>query len=147
MNKKRQYLPSMTELIDRLSIDAIKMVLQKDQKNVQLEIHKLLHDIDLLIEEKDLILSSRTMYSFIILGQINLHIWKAKSQLEGATGKQYDTSLKFAHQLNGLRNRVKNFLLVLLQDTEEKTQWTNDSVDGLNDWIGDLLGYETKNTR
>ena len=147
MNKKRQYLPSTTELIDRMSIDTIKMVLQKDQKNVQLEIHKLLHDIDLLIKEKKLVLSSRMLCASIILSQINLHIWKAKNQLEGATGKQYDDLLKYAHQLNGLRNRVKNFLLVLLQDTEEKTQWTNDSVDGLNDWIGDLLGYETKNTR
>jgi len=147
MNEERQYFPSMTELVDRMSIDSIKMVLQQNQETTRLEIHKLLHDFDLLSKEKNLILSSRLICAVIIISQINLHIWKAKDQLKGAIGEHYDISLKYAHQLNGLRNRIKNFLLISLQDTEKNTQWTNDSIDGLDDWIGDLLGYETDNTR
>lgn len=142
MDKERQYLPTMAELIDRMSIDTIKMILQQDKEPIQLEIHKLLHDIDLLLEERSLVVSSRLLCAVVILGQINLHIWEAKKQLEGATPEQYDISLKYAHQLNGLRNRVKNFLLTFLQDVE-KLQWSNDSPDGLEDWIGGLLDYET----
>jgi len=145
--EKRQYLPSMAELIDRTTVDTIKMAVVTNQECTKKELDMLLNDIDLLIKERDVQLSSRLICSIIILAQMNLHIWKAKDRLDNATPEEYADELKYSHQLNGFRNRVKNFLLALLQDTERGAQWSNDSTDGLDDWIGGLLNYENETTR
>jgi len=146
-NKERQYLPSMAELLDRMTVNTIKMAKLPNQKLVKSEIHMLLSDLELLIEERNVTLTSNLLCSVIILAQINLHIWNAKKQLEEAVPEQYADVLKYSHQLNGFRNRIKNYLLEMLQDTERGAQWSNDSVDGLEDWIGGLLGYEAEKTR
>jgi len=146
-NKKRQIMPSMAELIDRTTVDTIKMIKELNRELVSSEIQMLLHDLDILIEERNIKLSARLLCAMVVLSQINFHIWETKDRLEEATSEQYADRLRYAHQLNGFRNRIKNFLLELLQDMERGAQWSNDKTDGLEDWIGGLLGYENKETR
>ena len=46
----------------------------------------------------------------------------------------YDKKLKLAHQLNGIRNQLKNYLLDLSSDMNEASKRSNFGTDGLKDW-------------
>ena len=53
MKKERKYLPTLSELIDRLSISQLKEVFITDHKGeYALEIEYILNDIDLILQEK-----------------------------------------------------------------------------------------------
>ena len=53
MTEKRKYLPTLSELIDRLSIAQLKEVFITEHKNEYAqEISDILHDIDLTLKEK-----------------------------------------------------------------------------------------------
>ena len=110
-SKERKFLPAFAELIDRLTVDQIKEVLLPEIKIAAAdEMEKLCHDIDLLIEERELKLSSRIIRIIIALSQLNLHIWRLKDHMQ-EDRMHYDEQLKKAHQLNGIRNQLKNILL------------------------------------
>lgn len=133
-NKKRKFLLPLTELIDRLTIDQIKEVLIPEHKeNFAKEMELLCHDIDLIIEEKGLKLSSRHIRIIIAISQMNLHIWLNKDQMQKDPEKYMDL-LKFSHQLNGIRNQMKNLLLEETGDREKSAERTNFNVDGLEGW-------------
>lgn len=138
-NKERKFVLPITELIDRLTIDQIKEVLIKnDEQNeysqdISDEIKKLEHDIDLIINERDLKLSSRMIRIIIIISQMNLHIWYNKDKMQNCSKENYNEFLKLAHQLNGIRNQMKNFLLEETGDKEKSSIKTNFNTDGL-DW-------------
>jgi hypothetical protein len=131
---ERQFLPAFTELIDRLTVDQIKEVLLPDlQPEMAEEMKILCHDIDLIIEERELKLNSRFIRIIIAIAQLNLHIWKLKDEMQIFPDK-YDKLLKLAHQLNGLRNQLKNSLLEEAGDKDKSSQRTNFNIDGLEGW-------------
>lgn len=133
-NKERQYMPPLAELIDSLTINQIKEVMFPDQKDgYAQEMDKITHDIDLLIEERGLTLSSRLIRIIIAIAQMNLHIWHNKDQM-AADSENYMDLLKLAHQLNGVRNRMKNILLEEVGDKEKSARKTNYNTDGLEGW-------------
>jgi hypothetical protein len=133
-NNERKFLPAFAELIDRLTVDQIKEVLLPNiKKSVVLEMEDLCHDIDLLIKERELQLSSRFIRIIIALSQLNLHIWNLKDRMQNDSHK-YDELLKLAHQLNGIRNQLKNLLLEESEDREKSAQRTNFNTDGLAGW-------------
>ena len=136
INKKdsRLYLPTLADLIDQLAIDQIKEVLKPENKNSYArEIKKIGHDIDILIEEKQLKLSARLIRIIITLAQLNLHIWHHKDKMQHDQ-KHYSDLLKFAHQLNGLRNQMKNLILEETGYKEPSVRKTNFNTDGLDGW-------------
>ena len=76
----RKYLPTLSELIDRLSIVQLKEVFIPEHKNEYAqEISDILHDIDLTLQEKDVILNSHSIRAIVVLSQMNLHIWHNES--------------------------------------------------------------------
>ena len=132
--KERQYLLPLAELIDRLTIDQIKEVLIPEQKeSCAQEMEKLAHDIDLIVEEKELKLTARLIRIIIAISQMNLHIWYYKDQMQ-RDPESYTNFLKLAHQLNGVKNQMKNLLLEEIGDREKSFQKTNYSTDGLQGW-------------
>jgi len=132
--KERRYLLPLAELIDRLTIGQIKEVLIPENKeSYAQEMKKLAHDIDLIIEERDLKLSARLIRIIIILSQMNLHIWHNKDKMQ-KDPERYSELLKFAHQLNGIRNQMKNLLLEETRDKEKSAIRTNFNIDGLEGW-------------
>ena len=136
MNKKnnRLYLPTLADLIDQLAIDQIKEVLRPENKDSYArEMKKIGHDVDILIEEKQLKLSARLIRIIITLAQLNLHIWHHKDKMQHDQ-KHYSELLKFAHQLNGLRNQMKNLILEETGCKEPSTKKTNFNTDGLDGW-------------
>jgi hypothetical protein len=103
----RKYLPTLSELIDRLSIAQLKEVFIPEHKNEYAEeISDILHDIDLTLGEKDVIIDSKTIRSIIVLSQMNLHIWHNESNYR--KGIKDGNDLELTHGLNGIRNTAKN---------------------------------------
>jgi len=105
----RKYLPTLSELIDRLSIVQLKEVFIPEHKNEYAkEISDILHDIDLTINEKDVIIDSKTIRAIVVLSQMNLHIWHNESNYR--KGIKDGNNLELTHGLNGIRNTAKNII-------------------------------------
>ena len=103
----RKYLPTLSELIDRLSIAQLKEVFIPEHKSEYAkEISDILHDIDLTIKEKHVILNSETIRAIVVLSQMNLHIWHNESNYR--KGIKDGNDLELTHGLNGIRNTAKN---------------------------------------
>tara|TARA_B100002019_G_C20756839_1_gene351114 strand:+ start:79 stop:489 length:411 start_codon:yes stop_codon:yes gene_type:complete len=104
---ERKYLPTLSELIDRLSIVQLKEVFIPEHKEEYAkEISDILHDIDLTLSEKDAIIDSKTIRSIVVLSQMNLHIWHNESNYR--KGIKDGNNLELTHGLNGIRNTAKN---------------------------------------
>jgi len=103
----RKYLPTLSELIDRLSIAQLKEVFILDHKEEYAkEISDILHDINLTIKEDNVILNSETIRAIVVLSQMNLHIWHNESNYR--KGIKDNNNLELTHGLNGIRNTAKN---------------------------------------
>tara|TARA_R110000824_G_scaffold336702_1_gene523224 strand:- start:425 stop:853 length:429 start_codon:yes stop_codon:yes gene_type:complete len=104
---ERKYLPTLAELVDRLSIVQLKEVFITDHKEEYAkEIANILHDIDLTLEEKSVILDSSTLRAIVVLAQMNLHIWHNESNYR--KGIREGNNLELTHGINGIRNTAKN---------------------------------------
>ena len=107
MNEKRKYLPTLSELIDRLSIAQLKEVFISEHKNEYAkEIKDIIHDINLTINESDAILDADVIRAIVVLSQMNLHIWHNESNYR--KGISEGNNLELTHGLNGIRNTAKN---------------------------------------
>jgi hypothetical protein len=130
----RAFLPAFADLIDRLSVDQIKeFLLPHCKEAVAAEMVNISHDIDNLINLREIRLTSRLVRMLIALAQINLHIWMLKEKMKEFP-ERYNEYLKLAHQLNGTRNQLKNLLLDELKDSELSAKRTNFDTDGLDGW-------------
>jgi hypothetical protein len=103
----RKYLPTLSELIDRLSIVQLKEVfIPEHKKEYAKEIKDIIHDLDLELSEKSVTLSGDDIRSIIVLAQMNLHIWHNESNYR--KGIKDGNNLELTHGLNGIRNTAKN---------------------------------------
>lgn len=134
-NNSRLFLPTIADLVDALSIDQIKEIkFEKNKHSFALQMEKICHDIDLIIKDKKQIkLSSKLIRIIIVIAQMNLFIWHTKDQMRDKPD-QYDKLLKLAHQLNGIRNRMKNMLLEEVGDKNLSLKRTNVETDDLKGW-------------
>ena len=134
--KKRYYVPTFDELIDRLSIDHIKKVFSsKKDEALDKEMVNLKKDIDLLLNDYKVEITSDLISKIVLLSQINLHIWELKEKMDNQPDS-YDKHLKKAHQLNGLKNQIKNKLMNHTENSEKKnrTLHTNTDTDSMEAW-------------
>lgn len=134
---QRRFLPPFAELIDRLAVDQIKELTFRDGKeDIRDEMKRVEHDIDMIIAEKEFKLDARLIRVIIALAQLNLHIWNNKDAMEGLVNDQerYLPLLKLSHQLNGIRNQLKNHLLVIGGDKDAASLRANFKTDGLDGW-------------
>ena len=132
---ERKYLPTLSELIDRLSICQLKEVFITEHKEEYAqEMKDITHDIDLILKEYEIHVSngpgelvdescstqivsslpkttkstvkmSELIRSIIVLSQMNLHIWQNESK---ARRGDPEGNLRLTHGLNGIRNTAKN---------------------------------------
>jgi len=104
---ERKYLPTLSELIDRLSIAQLKEVFIPEHKEEYAEeIAAILHDINLILTSKDAILNAEVLRAVVVLSQMNLHIWHNESNYR--KGIKDGNDLELTHGLNGIRNTAKN---------------------------------------
>ena len=105
---KRKYLPTLAELVDRLSIIQLKEVFITEHKEEYAEeIKDIVHDIDLILQDENVKLSGKDIRAIVVLSQMNLHIWHNESNYRAGTG---DGNLGLTHGLNGIRNTAKNMI-------------------------------------
>ena len=103
----RKYLPTLSELIDRLSIAQLKEVfIPKHKKEYAQEIADIVHDIQENLNENDTKITSETIRAIVVLSQMNLHIWHNESNYR--KGIKEGNNLELTHGLNGIRYSAKN---------------------------------------
>ena len=105
--ENRKYLPTLAELVDRLSIIQLKEVFMPEHKEEYAqEIKDIVHDIDLIISNHNIAFSGEDIRAIVVLSQMNLHIWHNES--EARKGINAGENLLLTHGLNGIRNTAKN---------------------------------------
>ena len=110
--EQRKYLPTLGELIDRLSIHQLKEVFIPEHKEEYAkEISDMVHDINLIIEEHKDEITGEVIRAIIVLSQMNAHIWYNESQVRKGEG---DGDLYLTHGLNGIRNTAINNIMKII---------------------------------
>jgi len=103
---ERKYLPTLSELVDRLSIVQLKEVFIPEHKaEYAQEINDIVHDIQLVLDKCDHI-DAETIRAIVVLSQMNLHIWHNESNYR--KGIKDGNNLELTHGINGIRNTAKN---------------------------------------
>lgn len=104
----RKYLPTLGELIDRLTIVQLKEVkIPQHKKEYQKEIEEIVHDItEILTTTKQLKIDGDFIRAVIVLAQMNTHIWINEDNAR--SGDNVGNQLMLTHGLNGIRNTAKN---------------------------------------
>ena len=103
----RKYLPTLSELIDRLSIAQLKEVFIPEHKiEYAQEIEDIVHVIEENINENNSKITAETIRAIVVLSQMNLHIWHNESNYR--KGIKDGNNLELTHGLNGIRNTAKN---------------------------------------
>lgn len=125
----RKYLPTLSELIDRLSIVQLKEVFIPEHKaEYAQEIKDIVHDIQLHLNESKTLLTAEDVRAIVVLAQMNLHIWHNESNYR--KGLREGNNLELTHGLNGVRNTAKNKI--------------QESVGGRKDYKIDCLAADFK---
>ncbi len=105
--ENRKYLPTLSELIDRLSIIQLKEVfITEHQSEYAQEIKDIVHDIDLILKSNDYEIDGEFIRAIVVLSQMNLHIWT--NETNARAGIDAGNKLLLTHGLNGIRNTAKN---------------------------------------
>jgi len=104
----RKYLPTLGELIDRLTICQLKEVkIPQHKKEYQQEIKDIVHDInEILSVSEELTIDGDFIRAVVVLSQMNTHIWVNEDNARNGDDKGND--LLLTHGLNGIRNTAKN---------------------------------------
>jgi hypothetical protein len=103
----RKYLPTLSELIDRLSILQLKEVFISEHKSEYAqEIKDIVNDIQQHINENKSEITAETIRAIVVLSQMNLHIWHNESNYR--KGIKDGNNLELTHGINGIRNTAKN---------------------------------------
>ena len=106
----RKYLPTFAELIDRMSICQLKAIFIPENKEAyDQEIADIQHDLDQMIEEKNIKLSSEMLKATSIVMLTNRYIWENESKCRNGNSQDLEL-LKLTHSINGVRNLAKNVI-------------------------------------
>lgn len=114
----RKYLPTLAELLDRLTITQIKEVKIPEHKDKYAEeIKEIIHDIDLILQKNEIWFNGDMLRALIVIAQYNLHIWHNESNFR--RGIKDGNDLELTHALNGVRNRAKNIIQSVLNGRQD----------------------------
>ncbi len=138
--KTRKYLPTLSDLIDRLTITQLKEVKIPEQKEQYAkEIEEIVHDIQMILDEGSNWenFDAKMIRDIIVLAQMNTHIWVNETNFRN--GVKDGNNLELTHGLNGIRNTAKN----KIQETVGgRKDYKVDNVEAFKDWVPS--GYEKK---
>lgn len=104
---ERKYLPTLAELLDRLSITQLKEVkIPEHKEEYAKEIADIVHDIQMILNDSSQPVTAEILRAVIVLAQMNAHIWYNESNVR--SGKEGPSMLALTHGINGIRNTAKN---------------------------------------
>ena len=125
---------SNSELIDKLIVCQIKQVINnKNHREYEKGISSIIREIDSNIKNKKINIDSKFINLIIALSQINTFIWLLRDKVR-ESNKNLDYNIKLSHQLNALRNKVKNTLITYLDGGKESQKKTNINKEDLKVW-------------
>ena len=132
-------MPTIAELIDRLSIHQLKEVLIPENKEkYSKEMNDIVCDIDTILNEEKICLSGEMIQVIIALAQINTHIWYNESKAR--KGEEQDLKLlKLTHGLNGIRSSLQNIILEIVGKSERKDRKIDCLAADFKDWEMSIL--------
>lgn len=109
----RLYLPTLSDLVDRLTIVLQKSIFIHERKAEYVaEMTLITHDIDLILDKLDQKIGAKEIYAIITIMLTNHAIWVNESKAREG-GSEQDRLLKLTHSINGVRNTAKNALAVI----------------------------------
>lgn len=130
---ERKWLPSLSFLMDLLTISQIKQVkIPEKREEITKEIDDLLHDINLILtttQKRDQI-TAEWLRDIIILSQYNLHIWQNEANIR--KGIKEGNDLELTHGLNNIRNLSKTKIESLVNGRKE---YKKDNVQPFPEWV------------
>lgn len=104
---ERLYLPTLAELIDRLSIVQLKAIFIPENRAAYMAERGMIeHDIDVLLADIPHLGASEVRNIMLVM-LTNRYIWENESKAR-AGGNEQDKLLKLTHSINGVRNAAKN---------------------------------------
>lgn len=130
----RKFLPTFSELIDRLSIHQLKEVFIPEHKEKYAkEMDDIVSDLDSLIDDMNITTSGELIRAIVVLSQINLHIWHNETKVRaGGDGDLH--LLKLTHGLNGIRNRAQNMISSFVGQGDRMDWKTDCLAEEFKDW-------------
>ena len=126
----RKYLPTLGELIDRLSIVQLKEVkIPQHKQEYAQEILEIVHDINEILNDKPKV-DGEFIRAIVVLSQMNTHIWYNEDNAR--SGDDVGNKLMLTHGLNVIRNTAKNKIQELYGGRKD---YKIDCIaDEFNDW-------------
>jgi hypothetical protein len=129
-NTERRYLPTLADLVDRLTIVQQKMIFISERRlEYAGEINDILHDIDLILAESGRQIGSQEIRAISVIMLTNRAIWENESKIRGGSSNEpadlQFRRLRFTHSINGQRNAAKN---VLAKTTGGRVDYKIDSL-------------------
>ena len=128
---QRKYLPTFSDLLDRISILQLKEILIKDHRQEYAnEIQEVLHDLQLIINENNIVFNAEMLRALIVLAQANLHIWHNEGNFR--KGIKDGNNLELTHGINSIRNYSKNRIQECLGGRKD---YKLDNVEAFPEWV------------
>jgi hypothetical protein len=105
---QRKYLPTLSDLIDRLTIVQQKeLKIPEHREEYTKELEDLMHDIQICLGDNDIhTIDAEMIRDVIVLTLMNCEIWHNESNFR--KGIKDGNNLELTHGLNGIRNTAKN---------------------------------------
>ncbi len=129
--KKRKYLPTLSELIDRLTITQMKeWKIPEHREEYTKEIEDIMNDIAICLEEEPISATSSLIRNIIVLAHMNSHIWFNESNFRN--GIKNGNDLELTHGLNGIRNTAKNRIQ---SEIGGRKDYKVDNVEAFKQWV------------
>lgn len=114
----RKYLPTISQLIDRLSIVTLKSIkIPEHKEDYEKEASEIMHDISAAIP-KNMKDTGQLIRAIQVNAICNEIIWSNESQAREGKSDQ-DHLLKFTHSVNGVRNLAMNVISNIIGERKD----------------------------
>lgn len=135
----RQFLPTVAELIDRLSIHQLKeWRIREHGDQYAKEMKALRHDIALLLEGCRDKIDGDFIHATIIVALSNAIIWDCEAAARRGEPQDLE-KLRVSHTVNGVRNRAGNLILEIVGEADRRDRKTDALASDLSDYEPSLL--------
>lgn len=122
---KRRYLPTLADLVDRMSIVQLKAIHIPENRDAYLkEMDDIRHDIDLLLGGARGAVTAAMLHAVQVIMLTNYYIWTNEAKAREGSSEQ-DHLLRRTHAINGVRNTAKN---VLAREMDERVDLKIDAL-------------------
>jgi hypothetical protein len=109
VRQERKYLPTLSDLVDRLTIVQQKAIFIHERKAEYMdEMRDIMHDIDLILGEGTVI-NAKAIRAICVIMLANRFIWENEGKARNG-GDEQNHLLKLTHSINGVRAQAKNEL-------------------------------------